>query len=396
MEDQQRSNHRGRPTRGVLRTGQVHNTNLNTSNSPKHLKTLYTNTDNSLLSKYDELHARIAMDTPDIICISEIKPKNGQTPVKEQLEINGYDLILSPEYLNNTTRGVCIYTKLELNAMPVINNTTELFKDSVWVSIPGSNNRNLLVGCVYRSGSQEKAIPLDPNLHRMITSMALNKKFTEVLITGDFNHPNINWTPSPIIPHNHAPDHPDIKFVECLQDSYLFQHIDQPTRYRDKQQPTIDDLILSTDELLVDDIKYESHVGKSDHITLSFAINFDAHIKLSRTQKSYKYHKTDLIKMKEMFEVDWASMLADKSAEEGYQIFLNKYDEVKRECVPMEESKSGSGFIKPIWMRHSTAASIIKKHQAWSKFLLTKHPSSKEEYRKERNNTLNNKRQNKL
>ena len=47
------------------------------------LTTLYTNIDNSLLSKIDELKLRISLENPDIICLSEIKPKNGLIPSKE-------------------------------------------------------------------------------------------------------------------------------------------------------------------------------------------------------------------------------------------------------------------------------------------------------------------------
>ena len=137
MEDIQRQNHRnrGRPlNRGNPSRANVQNANLISDK----LKTLYTNVDNSLLSKIDELKARISLENPDLICLCEIKPKNGQLPSKEVLEIEGYDLQLSPSYQSETTRGVCIYTKHNLNAIHISNETT--FDDSVFITIPGKRN----------------------------------------------------------------------------------------------------------------------------------------------------------------------------------------------------------------------------------------------------------------
>ena len=51
------------------------------------LTTLYTNIDNSLLSKIDELKLRISHENPDITCLSEIKPKNGLIPSRPYSEL---------------------------------------------------------------------------------------------------------------------------------------------------------------------------------------------------------------------------------------------------------------------------------------------------------------------
>ena len=126
---------------------------------------LYSNTDNSLLSKYNELSARISIENPDIVSLTEIKPKNGDIPCKEALMINGYELFLNKCYEDTDTRGVCIYVKTELNATPLYNEVTDKFKDSIWVNIKDKHNRNLIIGNIYRSGSPEKAKALDNDLH---------------------------------------------------------------------------------------------------------------------------------------------------------------------------------------------------------------------------------------
>ena len=350
------------------------------------LTTLYTNIDNSLLSKIDELKLRISLENPDIICLSEIKPKNGQIPSKEVLELDGYDLQLNPSYHLSTNRGVCIYTKHTLNAIPEINECTTSFDDSVFIVIPGLHQRKLLVGCIYRSGSMDKAVTLDPKLHSMINKMALNRKFTEVMMVGDFNHPTISWQPEPHIRYDHAPGHPDLLFVDCLHDSFLHQHIDQPTRYRINQAPTIDDLILTSNESLIEHINYNCHLGHSDHITINFTLDFSTNRSKPLTNtRRYQYHKTDVQKMKEMLDCDWTSMLSDLNIQDAYQLFLEKYKAAEKECVPATESKSDDKFVKPIWMKYQTVNAIKKKHSAWTSYLTTKHKNQWDQYKTFRN-----------
>ena len=383
MEDIQRQNHRnrGRPlNRANPSRANPQNANLISDK----LKTLYTNVDNSLPSKIDELKARISLENPDLICLCEIKPKNGQLPSKEVLEIEGYDLQLSPSYQSETTRGVCIYTKHNLNAIHISNETT--FNDSVFITIPGKRNSNLLVGCIYRSGSHDKAVSLDPKMHSVINKMALERKYSEVMIVGDFNHPTISWQPEPHILHDHAPGHPDLQFVECLQDSFLHQHIDQPTRYRAHQEPTIDDLILTSDEFLIEDIQYMSHLGHSDHLTLKFTIDFTPCRSAAPPKvKKFQYQKADINKLKQMLNLDWEAELADLNIQDAYQKFLDKYKEAEAECVPTTETNTSDNFTKPMWMKYQTVKAIKKKHSDWASYLTTKHENQWEEYRSSRN-----------
>ena len=179
------------------------------------LKTYYTNVDNSLMSKMDELRIKITDQNYNIICVTEIKPKIGNIPEKTPLDIPGYDFVVNSEYRNPETRGVGIYTKTNLQSEQIENETTELFADSVWISIGGKNaDYKLLVGCIYRSGTPEKAVTLDKNMHEMINTMALNNKFSQVVIAGDFNHPDITWYPYPSTPHNFSRINTDHQFID--------------------------------------------------------------------------------------------------------------------------------------------------------------------------------------
>ena len=143
------------------------------------------------------------------------------------LQINGYDLFLNKTYNDQDTRGTATYIKSSLSAVQIENEDTNKFKDCVWTVIRGQN-KQLLIGNIYRSGSPEKAQQLDPDLHQMIQNISLCRDYDSVLITGDFNHKDIKWDTidNTITSTNNC----DEKFATCIEDSYLHQLVNKPTR----------------------------------------------------------------------------------------------------------------------------------------------------------------------
>ena len=178
---------------------------------------------------------------------NEIKPKNGKIPDDTLLHINGYN-----HHTNNledeTTRGCIIYVKEYFESVAI---TVGLqgFKDAIWVSVKSSNAKEkILVGCIYRSGTPTTAMQNDDNLHLMLRQSAELPDYHSKIIAGDFNLNKISWNPDPIIPDNINPDSPEVKFIDCIRDTFYHQHITEPTRFRSGQQPTLDDLIFSTED----------------------------------------------------------------------------------------------------------------------------------------------------
>ena len=53
-----------------------------------------------------------------------------------------------------------------------------------------------------------------------------------------------------------------------IRDNFLFQHITMPTRGRLGNKSNILDLIFTNEEGMIEDVTYESPLGKSDHDVL--------------------------------------------------------------------------------------------------------------------------------
>jgi len=82
---------------------------------------------------------------------------------------------------------------------------------------------------------------------------------THVLICGDFNFPNINWSLE-------AGDHSHTQaFVEAIKDKFLYQHVCDPTRYRPNVTLHILDLVLTNEENMVNNLQCLPGLGLSDH-----------------------------------------------------------------------------------------------------------------------------------
>ena len=140
------------------------------------------------------------------------------------------------------------------------------------------------------------------------------------IIMGDFNLNCIVWNPKHSVPYGLDASAPERLFIDCLQDTYLHQHVTQPTRFREGQWPMCDDLILPTNEGDISDITYSPGLGKSDHIRLQFYL----YTNIRRHYATREYHLFDIADYSKMIEImlmiNWIQELQGKSPH-GPRIF---------------------------------------------------------------------------
>ena len=329
----------------------------------------------------DLLHAQIQNQGPDIIALTEIKPKNGKIPDVKLLEIDGYTLHIS-NIESIDTRGVCIYVHNKYKSVQVKGNHN--YRDAVWVSIYGDDkHQNILFGCVYRSGTPATAMKYDDDLNDMMINMNNMPNFTQKYCVGDFNYNKIQWTPQPIPPHDTEANSSEIKFVECIRDTYLYQHISEPTRYRDGQRSTIDDLVFSSEMFSVSKLMHQSPLGKSDHESITCEIQVKP-LSPKNNKTSYAYDRGNYEKMREMFTIDWNATLQNLPVQEAMDKVEALYKEAVEECIPKKQYSSIQKS-KPIWMNRSAIKKCRKKHSAWIRYLNTKSGQDYVDYTRERN-----------
>ena len=315
----------------------------------------------------------------DIVTLNEVKPKHGEMADRRVLEIDGYSLHMS-EMNAPDTRGVCIYVKNKYKSN-VVKLDDSRYNDMLCVSVSGSSTNKLLISCVYRSGSPATAQLHDADLFSDIRKFSDQRGYTLKVMCGDFNLNRIKWTPEPEILSDTWTT--ESSFIECIRDTFMFQHITEPTRFRSGHRPTCDDLIFSTLENQISNVSYEPSLGASDHVVLDCEIM--SNIKpLPTTRVSFTYDKGDYAKLTEKLTINWDELLQGKDAQEAMDIFEETYHAAVKQCIPQKTYDSAKG-PKPLWLNASTLKKVRKKHSSWIRYLNTKDGRDYLEYISNRN-----------
>ena len=209
------------------------------------LKVFYTNAD-SLLNKIDELKLRISSEDYDIVCVTEVKPKNSRYEMNpSEIQLDGYNLFHN---ISESGRGIATYIKTESKAT-IISDTSAKFNEALLLSVNTSGADNLFIGCFYRSPNS--SCENNEQLNELIAN--LSKIYKGILIIGDFNYPLINWNTWSF--NIKDKDSKEIQFIETIRDSYLDQIIKQPTRYRCNEKSNVLDLVFTDNEQWIENLE---------------------------------------------------------------------------------------------------------------------------------------------
>ena len=208
------------------------------------LNCLYSNVD-QLLNKMDDLLMLIASDEPDIMMLTEVIPKAQINPTLEtQISIKGYEIFTNFNYTDTNLgssgiRGVAIYVKENLICREI--KFRGIFEDHVWVEISLKNKDALLCGCIYRSPTDDKLSTIESTAKVCkLINESVKRMNSHLIICGDFNYPRIDWE-SEFVDEKSSVITP---FIDTIQSCYLYQHVFQPTRFREGNEPGLLDLIF--------------------------------------------------------------------------------------------------------------------------------------------------------
>ena len=159
-------------------------------------------------------------------------------------------------------------------------------------------NDTLFIGCVYRSPNS--APDMNNRLLNEIKEIS-NLRPTHLLLMGDFNFPEIEW--SDLSCQLTSGIRKTADFIACIHDAFLFQHVDEATRFRHGVTPTCDDLIFTNEPNMIDRINYDCALGKSDHIVLTF--NYICYLpKTQREYTKYLYDRGDYDEFRKILNLD--------------------------------------------------------------------------------------------
>ena len=365
---------------------------LKSTNLPT-MDVLYTNADQLTTSKMTELKKLIERKKPLIIAICEMKPKNSQDRTTKDYEIPNYTL--HPVNLfNDEGRGIAVYTHQTLDKSTIQIKSNQNFEEACLLEIKLRGGDTLLFGCCYRSPTPtDSSNANNDSLNRLLKCVSL-KKYSHTCIVGDFNYKSINWSTCKT---TQADNSAEACFIEGVRDSYLYQHVEKPTRKRGSDEPSVLDLVFTNEELQVSEVCHNPPLGKSDHDVLTF--NFHCYIDYTKQKERHVFERGDYSAMRESESlIKWREdflNLAKKNGDNPEILWCSlktKLHSLTKEFVPLQKASD-----KPTWkdkgsipIDEKTRQAIKKKeksHRLWmsDKRKRTDGDAARIQYNRDRN-----------
>ena len=157
----------------------------------------------------------------------------------------------------------------------------------------------------------------------------------------------------------------------------MYQHVTEPTRYRQNEIPNLLDLILSSDESMVRDLNYLSPLGESDHICIRFDVVCGKAEPVKGKTDERNVFKADYAAIiEELQRYDWVKLL-NSSFVEDYKRFFDILEVIMMKYTPL---RTPAKKKKNLYMTREARRLKNKKIKLWRKFLATRSSYHRNNY----------------
>ena len=172
------------------------------------------------------------------------------------------------------------------------------------------------------------------------------------VIMRDFNY-HIDW-------ENMEAERPqDEAFMECLSDNFLTQHVSEATR-----GCNILDLVITSDEQLVENVNVGENFGTSDHQIVTFDLKIMEGRSNVQNQNKKNFFKGNYDQARKMIdEMNMVDMIRGKDAEQSWRIFSECTSKVMELTIPRQKKLNK----KLPWVTREVQKRRRAKIKAWNK-----------------------------
>lgn len=203
-------------------------------------------------------------------------------------------------------------------------------------------------------------------------------------LIGDFNAPNISWNHQT---SSKSENSFESKFIETIQDCFLYQHVNQPTRFRGTDTPSLLDMIFTNEEDMISDLRYLAPLGNSDHALLTFKLHRYTDPNLHK-KKSYLYYKGDYNAMRaSLEESEWAADFNQQASELNtdatWTLIKNKILELQEKYVPTAVIGGKVSWTYEFPISEELRNLLAQKSKACQKWNMNRHHVNAEVTRRE-------------
>lgn len=226
------------------------------------MKVIYSNVD-GISSKRLEITDMLREKKPMVFCMVETKMKK-----EVDLELFGWEgyNIWRKDRVNKFGGGVCI---LVHNSLRVRNIEIESDKAEVLaVETATKEDEKITVITAYvppLTGAWTRASHEQMRNETLVSLERIIRGSDRILLCGDFNWKEVDW--EGMEPRCEEGSW-GAKVFEQMTENALFQHVKEATRARGGDNPSRLDLVFTRKEEEIENITFESPLGKGDHVVV--------------------------------------------------------------------------------------------------------------------------------
>jgi hypothetical protein len=247
--------------------------------------------------------------------------------------------------------------------------------ESVFVEIE-SHPKNTIVGVIYRPPDRSP----QSFIHNLSNSVNLiNNEKLPSFICGDFNINLLNTST-----HQESNE-----FLNIMYSGNFYPLVTKPTRVTTRTSSLIDNIFCNilndkiTPGILFNDI--------TDHFPVFYFINKDKHSDTKNKSKNNYYTKRNITNTTiasfetELYQMNWNDVLNKSSANESYDVFINKFTNLYDKHFPKVRKKINKRKESKPWITAGIIKSIKTRNKLYIKFIKNPCELNKTNYVKYRN-----------
>ncbi len=202
----------------------------------------------------------------------------------------------------------------------------------IWTETKIHGSKPLIVGTYYRSNDNQ-GYRID-QLDQSIAKLGNKINTHNVILTGDFNVPNVNWTTNSIKEDSSSYKKPAEKLIALAEEHGLTQCVTEPTRIQDNCENILD-LVFTNNPNCVEKITIVP--GMADHRTVIADLNLSPKIKRRVKRKVFIRKKADTDSIKTSltdFQQTYMTSTIGFNANQKWKTIHKKITEVMNDFVP--------------------------------------------------------------
>lgn len=303
----------------------------------------------SLVNKFDEFLVMVESTKPGIVAVTETWLHSDIADA--EVTIPGYSAFRA-DRVRRRGGGCILYVHNTINARETKICQEQTLIENVWCVVMRSDGSQTLFGVVYNppgtAGVDEQ------NLCKVFQEAY--RQYTHVIICGDFNYPNIDWSADSC---TGGGEH----FLDVVNDCFLTQHVEEATR-----DDNILDLVFSSEEEMIQDVEVCEPLANSDHNIVQFKAvvsgaspHSQVHSKVMRNFKRANWQEMK----RALNSVDWDLALTPLDSDRQWCSFSETLNKLVAKHVPI---KKHSSVKKPRWMNRESLKAVKRKRKKWKKY----------------------------